>query len=93
MCADVSVQYGVDATQLLSTASDIQWQAVSHLVWNFPLATAAEATGVPLPASTLLGESDEANKQLMGRVLHSVAQLLLCHNPNLQVRVIVVLCS
>jgi hypothetical protein len=84
----VSIHYGVDATQLLSTTSQgssIRWEQVGHLVWNFPLATAAEATGVPTPASTLLGESDEANKLLMGRFMKSAARLLLCMNPDIKV--------
>lgn len=81
----VNVQYGVDATQLLATSSSIDWPSVSHLVWNFPLATAAESTGCPLPPSTLLGDSDEANKQLMGRFLMSAVRLLLCYNPHIKV--------
>lgn len=84
-CADVSVQYGINATQLLSTAARIQWAAAGHLIWNFPLASSAEATGVPTPASTLLGDCDEANKQLMGRFLMSAARLLLCFNPHIKV--------
>jgi hypothetical protein len=81
----VNVQYGVDATQLLATTSSINWPSVSHLVWNFPLATAAESTSCPLPPSALLGDSDEASKQLMGRFLLSAARLLLCYNPHIKV--------
>lgn len=84
--AGVNVRFGVDATQLLATTPTTDWQQVRHLVWNFPLASAAEATSVPFSPTMLLGEGDEANKLLMAGFCKSVARLMLCCNPDLKVR-------
>ena len=98
----VEVFFGVDATQLHSAAaSGLNWREVDHLAWNFPLAVSAEQLDQSSAAAAcatardkkLLGDDDEANKQLMGRFLLSAARQMALSNPDMQVWAAACRCS
>ena len=92
------MRFGVDATRLHECLPQLHMSKVQHIIWNFPLAAAAEASEAAAAAdggagsrsgSKMLGDDDESNRQLIGQFLAVVARQMACYNPDMQVRVCV----
>lgn len=91
MLSGVDVRFGVDATRLHESLPHLHMSKVQHVVWNFPLAVSAEVpdlskgAAAAVKSSKLLGDDEDANRQLMGQFMAAVSRQMISYNPDMQV--------